>query len=149
MVPVDFAFNQVPNPATQIWKSGILANPDSKAIGVDSDQLFGIGMQTAIQQSPLRGKNVIVVGGEGGRLNYELIRQGTQTASVPLPYSWLMWGLADTLNRVFAGQNPRTLPSEGGGWQFVDKEHNLPASGAQYEPPVDFRSAYKKIWAGS
>ncbi|HEX6285961.1 MAG TPA: sugar ABC transporter substrate-binding protein, partial [Acidimicrobiia bacterium] len=61
---------------------------------------------------------------------------------------WIFWGLADSLNRIFAGEDPATLPNQGGGWQFVDAEHNIPPEGESYSPPVDFRTAYTAIWEG-
>jgi ribose transport system substrate-binding protein len=57
-----------------------------------------------------------------------------------------MWGLADTLNRVFAGDDPATFPSQGSGWQYIDADHNLPAEGDAYNPSYDYQSAYKAIW---
>ena len=54
----------------------------------------------------------------------------------------------DPLNRVFAGDDPASFPNQGTGWQFVDKDHNLP-SGKDAEPPIDYKAAYEKIWSGS
>jgi ribose transport system substrate-binding protein len=64
-----------------------------------------------------------------------------------VPYGWFAWAAADTLNRVFAGGSPASFPNEGTGWQYVDKDTNLP-SGETYEPPVDYKAAYEKIWGG-
>jgi ribose transport system substrate-binding protein len=55
--------------------------------------------------------------------------------------------LANTLNRVFAGEDPKSLPSEGGGWVFLDKDHNLPAEG-NWEPSFDFKNIYTSMWTG-
>lgn len=144
---VPFTFAQVPNPATQQWTTAIQSNPKATVVAEGIDALMGLGLQTAVQQSGRAG--LVVGGGEGLPPNFDLIRQGVQTFSVAIPYTWVYWGLADTLNRVFAGQDPATFPNQGAGWQFVDKDHNLPAEGQSYEPPVDYQAAYKAIWSGS
>ncbi len=142
-----FSFSQVPNPATQIWKAALIRNPHADVIEFGVDALMGMGLQSAIRQSGLRG--AIVGGGDGFPQNFDLIRAGVQTFSVAVPSAWLGWGLADTLNRVLAGADAKELPSEGLGFQYVDREHNLPAAGAFYEPRLDYRSAYRKVWNGA
>jgi hypothetical protein len=47
---------------------------------------------------------------------------------------------------LFSGAGAGSLPDEDAGWQFIDRDHNLPVTGAYYEPPVDFRSGFKKVW---
>lgn len=141
---VPFTFSQVPNPATQIWQSGIQAHPTANVVTASVDSLMPIGLQSAIAQSGR--KNMLIGGGEGDPANFDLIRAGKQSFSVVIPYPWIMWGLADTLNRIYAGGASGTLPDEGAGFQFVDAEHNLPSVGALYQPTVDYRAAYKKVW---
>lgn len=141
---VPFTFAQIPNPATLEWKSAIVSNPDATVIANGIDSNMGLGLQSAIQQS---GRTDLVVdGGEGQASNIELIQQGAQRSATAMPYEWIFWGLADTLNRVFAGEDPADLPSQGAGWQFIDKEHNLPPAGESYEIPVDFKAAYRRVW---
>jgi ribose transport system substrate-binding protein len=143
---VPFTFAQVPNPATQIWTTGIQSHPDANVVEYGVDALMSLGLQTAVEQAPQ--SELVVGGGEGFTFNFELIREGVQTFSVAIPYHWITWGLADSINRVLAGEPASSLPSEGTGWQYVDKEHNLPAPGKPYEPPVDYRAAYRAIWKG-
>lgn len=143
---VPFSFAQVPNPATLQWKSAILAHPKANVVANGIDALMGLGLQSAITQAARPG--LVVDGGEGNGGNLDLIRGGVQHSSTAMPYEWIFWGLADTLNRVFAGDDPSTFPSQGAGWQYVDKDHNLPPAGQPYEVPVDFRAAYEKIWLG-
>lgn len=142
IVDVPFTFSQVPKEATAVWNSALLQNLDADAVSFSIDSLMGLGLQSAIQQSGFRG---IVAGGEG--LNLDLVREGRQTSETPVPYELASWGLANTLNRVLAGEDPKTLPSEGGGWVFLDKDHNLPA-GSTWEPDFDFRGIYKAMWSG-
>jgi ribose transport system substrate-binding protein len=143
---VPFTFAQVPNPATQQFQTAIQAHPDATVVAEGLDSIMGLGLQTAVSSSGRHG--LIVGGGEGFANNFDLIRQNVQTFSVALSYGWMMYALADTLNRVFAGQNPAAFPNEGGGWQYVDKGHNLPPKGQAYDAPVNYRAAYTKIWMG-
>ncbi len=142
----NFTFSQVPNPATQIWKSALLKEPDATVFEYGIDALMILGLQTAVEQSGR--KDLLVGGGEGFPANFDLIRKGTQTFSVMVPYDWTGWALADTLNRIFAGADPKSLPSEGLGFQYIDKDHNLPEAGKFAEPSVDFKAAYLKVWKG-
>lgn len=142
----NFSFSQVPSPATQIWKGALLKNPHANVIEFGVDALMGLGLQTAIKQAGMR--DAVVGGGEGFPQNFDLIREGVQTFSVAVPNEWIGWGLADTLNRFFAGASPKDLPSEGLGFQYVDKDHNLPATGAFYQPHLDYKAAYLKVWKG-
>ena len=147
VVDVPFTFSQVPNPATAIWKSALLKNPDAKAITWDTDALMGLGLSSAIQQSR-RGSDLLKIGAEGNLPNMELIRSGQQTSSSFIPYGWYQWAAADTLNRLFSGEKAADLPSQGGGFQYVDKDHNLPAAGQPVKVAVDYQSAYKAVWNG-
>ena len=70
----DFNFGQVPNPATQIWKSAVLRNKDVNVIEYGIDALMDLGLRPAVQQIDL--KNVIVGGGEGYPNNFGLIHPG-------------------------------------------------------------------------
>lgn len=142
IVDVPFTFSQVPKEATAVWNSALLQNKDAAAVSFSIDSLMGLGLQSALQQSGFRG---ITAGGEG--LNLDLVREGRQTSETPVPYELASWGLANTLNRVFAGEDPKSLPSEGGGWVFLDKDHNLPAEG-NWEPSFDFKNIYTSMWTG-
>jgi ribose transport system substrate-binding protein len=142
---VPFSFAQVPNPATQQWKSAILSNPTYDIVANGIDAVMFLGLQPAVQAA---GREVTVDGAELNPGNIDLIRSGVQRSAAAVPYGWFAWATADTLNRVFAGDDPASFPDEGTGWQFVDKDNNLP-SGKDYEPPVDYKAAYEKIWNGS
>lgn len=141
LVKVPFTFAQVPREATAKWSSALMQNPDAKAVTTGIDSLMGLGLQSALKQAGFRG---IVAGGEG--LNLDLVRDGVQDTETVIPYALAAWGLANTLNRIFAGENPASLPTEGGGWQFVDKDHNLPAAGQPWQPTFDFKAIYTSMW---
>jgi ribose transport system substrate-binding protein len=139
-----FTFAQVPNPFTQQMKSAIQSDPNANVVANGIDALMFLGLQPAVQQA---GRKVDIEGAELNPGNIGLIREGKQTSAVAVPYGWFAWAAADTLNRVFAGGSPASFPNEGTGWQYVDKDTNLP-SGETYEPPVDYKAAYEKIWGG-
>ncbi|MET0475745.1 MAG: substrate-binding domain-containing protein [Mycobacterium sp.] len=141
LVKVPFTYAQVPREATAKWNSALMQNPDAKAVATGIDSLMGLGLQSALKQATFGG---IVAGGEG--LNLDLVRDGIQDTETVIPYALASWGLANTLNRIFAGEDPTALPTEGGGWQFVDGDHNLPAVGQPWEPPFDFRALYTSMW---
>ncbi|MEU6537131.1 substrate-binding domain-containing protein [Streptomyces sp. NPDC047000] len=140
-----FTFSQVPNPATATWKSVLLKYPKVKAITWDTDALMQLGLSTAVKQSG-HAANLLKVGSEGLPSNLDLIRSGEQTSASFVPYDWYMWATADTLNRLFAGESAKSLPSQGGGVLYVDAKHNLPAAGKPVKLPVDYQAAYRAVW---
>src|SRR5207244_4314095 len=125
-IRVPYTFSQVPNPATQIWKSAILAHPEAHALAYVPSGLMTLGLQTAIRTS---GHKLRVYGAEGGAVNWTNIRSGFELSAIVRQDDQAIWATADTMNRVLAGQSPKSLPNEGGGVQIVDKNHNLPAAG--------------------
>jgi ribose transport system substrate-binding protein len=144
LVPVKWQYAQVPQEATQIWKSAIQQNPDASVLVASSDDIMNLGLRSAIQQSGSRG--LFVMGAEGPPPNQELIREGFETAALAIPpgFAWQMWGEADTLNRIFA--KSKEFPDEGGGWVLIDKEH-VPAEGEEIKTP-DYQGDFEKIWNG-
>jgi ribose transport system substrate-binding protein len=145
VVNVPYTFAQVPNPATQQWKSAILSNPNAKVLGYVPSGLQQLGLQTAIKQA---GRPLTVYGAEGGDINFNLIREGFEQNAVVRQDAQAIWATADTLNRLFAGEKSEDMPDEGGGFQIVDKDHNLPAKGQPYKPALDFPPLYEKVWNG-
>ena len=83
------------------------------------------------------------MGGEGFEPELDLLRtdQGVNAVNIA-PSDWTGWAAVDTMNSLFAGTEP---VDSGLGWQLVDKDNNLPASGP-FVPAVDFKSVYKKAW---
>jgi ribose transport system substrate-binding protein len=140
-----YTFAQVPNPATQIWKSAILAHPDANVITYNPGSIMPLGLQTAIKGA---GRKITVFGAEGGDVNFNNIRSGFEQDAIVRQDAQGTWATADTLNRIFAGGDPSTFPDEGGGVQVVDKDHNLPAAGQPYKSALDYQSLYEKVWNG-
>ena len=139
-----YSFADVPNPATQEWKSALLAHPSVKVLQFIPAGLLGDGLQTAVKGA---GHSFTLFGAEGSPQDYSLIRSGAEVSSVVRQDSQANWATADTMNRILAGENPKKLPNEGGGFQIVDKTHNLPASGTP-KPARNFEAVYKKVWTG-
>lgn len=140
---------KVPLPA-QSLHSGVAAQtvttalnqyPDANAVMFSYDaQLFATAQ--AIKRANRSG--LLVIGGEGYFL--DLIRQGTETAGVTTNAQWMGYAGADTANRLMAGQ--KTIPDSGWGFQIVDKDHNLPASGGVIPSPINYQALYEKVWSG-
>lgn len=146
VVTIEFTISQIPNETTALFESALLANPDADAVWTEVDSVIGLGLQSAVASGP--NPDIILFGAEGTAANFEFIRQGVQQNSVVRQDPQATWGQADTLNRIFAGVDPAELPDQGGGFQIVDKEHNLPAEGETYDGALDYVSAYTAIWKG-
>lgn len=133
------------NGFVQKVNDALVRNPDAKAIVVPYDNLVTGGIAPALKNAG--SPDVFVVGGEGLESNMALIRgRGGQSADVAYDVGWTAWAAADTLNRLFAGEDA-AVP-QGLGFTAVDLEHNMPESGA-FAAKTDFRSGYKKVWNGS
>jgi ribose transport system substrate-binding protein len=145
---VKWTFADVPNGTfTAKVLAALRQHPEATALSVPGDAFFSLGVSQALKQSGKAGK-IMVIGGEGFAPNVKLIRDGVQTASMAYDYSWAAYGLADVLNRVFAGTPSASMPDEGGGWQVMDKDNNLPAAGQKWQAPVDYKAAFDKVWGG-
>lgn len=121
-------------------------HPDVNAIQVPIDPLF----QLSVLPATVGQDDVLLLGGEGLPANVDLIRSGQQTMALAVSHEWAGWAGMDVLNRHWAGEDPADMPDEGIGFQLIDRDHNLPASGP-YVPlsdgrPVEFRAAYRAVW---
>lgn len=145
IVPVTFTNSQVPNPATQIWRTAVTANPDADAIAFNSDAYLSLGLSSAIKASR-NNKRVVCCGSGENQPKY--VNEGTVTAVNVWPYEYDTWSLADAINQLFAGVKAADLPDEGGGLVFADADHNMPAAGQKIAIPVpDFRATRQKTWS--
>jgi ribose transport system substrate-binding protein len=127
----------------QKTQSAITKHPEANAVEGMYDGLILAGVGAGVKASG-RAKDLLVVGGEGFKPNMDIIRGGgsEQDAGNGMPSEWMGWAAVDALNRVFAGK-PNV--DSGIGNRVFDATHNVPASGA-YDPGVDFKAAYRKIW---
>jgi len=121
----------------------LLKHPD--ATWVKSPFTFVTTLGVAPALGPQAGK-LKVMGGEGFIEELDLIHEGKVTAVNVISSEWNGWAAVDTLNSVFTNQKP---VDAGIGWTIVDKDHGLPPQGTAFNPPIDFRAAYKKAWGVS
>lgn len=144
----------IPSPVTdnasglvgQKIQTALQKHPDASVLALWADSKTVVASQV-IRTAKRRNTDLLVSGGEGNLENMELIRDGTQDVAVGVPPVWLGWAGADTLNRLFAGETEQ--PDQGIGFMYITKDRNLPEPGKPWEPSIDFRAAYKKLWAGS
>ena len=144
VVDVPFVYTDLLGPQLKAKvQAGLVQNPDAKVLTFPYDATLTYGGAAAVQGSGRAGK-LKVMGGECSAADVALIRQGTVTACVGNPYSWLGWQTVDDINRVLNGQRPGK-PSVG--QQLVDKSHNLPVAGHDYDGDGrNYKAAYQKIW---
>lgn len=140
----DMASGQIP----QKVSTALLKAPTANGVNVPLDGWFFAGLAQAIQASG-RSADLNVIGNFGEIGNFDFIRNdGGQDATVGFSADWSGWAGIDALIRVLNGDE--VVPA-GVGLQVIDAEHNLPEEGAlfAYEPAVDYRAAYEKLWSAS
>jgi ribose transport system substrate-binding protein len=87
-----------------------------------------------------------VAGGEGSKAGIDQIRSGNGMQSCSgLPTAEEGYGAVDSLIRLMLKRDPNESNS-GIGWQVCDKTHNLPPAGKGFQPPLDYASAFYKLW---
>jgi ribose transport system substrate-binding protein len=100
-----------------------------------------IGIVPALATNP---NHIKVMGGEGFYNELDDISSGKITATNAISSDWTGWAAVDTLNSIFNGTKP---VDSGIGWTLVDATHNLPSDpNADYQPPINYQSEYKKAW---
>jgi len=142
---LDIANNDfVDHSAAQKFSSGLLKAAGANAVSLAVGGWMPAGFDQAIRSS---GKsNLVVSTGFGDASSMDLIRSAPYTlGTVGYASPWGGYGSVDTAIRLLAGKQP---VAEGDGFQMVDKTHNLPASG-DYDPGVDYKAEYKKLWGVS
>ena len=81
--------------------------------------------------------------GEGFQPELDLMRahQGVNAAMIA-PSDWTGYAAIDTMNSLFRHQKPAY---SGLGWQLVDAQHNLPATGP-FTSNINYKAIYEKAW---
>jgi len=128
--------------ATKI-QAEILKHPE--ATWVKSPFTYVTTMGVAPSLGAQAGK-LKVMGGEGFVEELTLIHEGKVTAVNVISSEWNGWAAVDVINSVFRKEKPA---DSGIGWTMVDKDHGLPPQDQAFQPPVDFRAAYRKAWGVS
>jgi ribose transport system substrate-binding protein len=131
-------------PLVQKFRTVLAQHPDANAVILNYDSTAtSSGLSRAIKDTGRAGDLKVVASG-GYASAVQLIREnGGLNADTANSDMWLAWAALDSLNRLFNGQ---PLVPEGIGFRLIDKEHNMMPPGKDYEPPLDFRSVYKKSW---
>jgi ribose transport system substrate-binding protein len=139
---VDFTLPDLGPKLQQKAQAALLQHPEANAIHAPYDSVIHLGVGAAILESG-RNDTLQVIAGEGFPSNIQLIRENKgQDAANAFPAQWTGYAAIDSINSLFHGQKPQ---DSGIGYKLVDRERNLPASGA-YEPKADYKAQYKKIW---
>ena len=127
----------------QIAQQAVLQHPDATVVAPGADDLYLGGIQAGIKAAG--GTQLFILGAEGTAPGMQMVKSGELGGELGFSADWLGWALADTMNSLLAGKAPR---NSGAGWQAIDKAHNLSLVGAggEYEPAIDYQSAYKKLW---
>lgn len=146
---VNFAAGDLGTPALIQQKTATVLqqHPEATVFVSSSDTVLGMIGQTLKQNN---NPKLIVVASEGYGNTLDLMRQGFSTAAGAFSQEWGAWAAADSLNRIFADGVSATIPDSGMNMQMVDKDHGLdPTMGTGYVPTIDYKSVYKKVWAGN
>ena len=127
-------------------EQALVQHPDANAYIPAYDVVMTqSGGAQAIQASG-RAHSLVVGGGEGGAAAMDQIRKGTgEQACAGQSVEWEVYSAYDAMARIFDGMDPDAVDT-GNGVQVCDKDHNMPPEGQPYTPPVDFRSAFLKLW---
>lgn len=134
--------------------AALTQSPDANVVYAPYDTAITLGIGRAVTAAG-RDADVLVVGGEGLTPNVGFVRDGKgQDFIAGSPSRWTGWAVADTLNRVFAGEEQ---VDSGIGFQTLTTDSTLPKKTTYYDgnvdasgmPKQDYETNYKKIWAVS
>jgi ribose transport system substrate-binding protein len=128
------------------WISGIreqlVKNPDANAV-LFPYEAFSLTLG-GIQAIKSAHSNAIAFGGVADPGGIDAVRDGELKAITNARSTeWEAYGAIDELNRYFNG---KPAVPEGVGQALVTKGHNLPATGDVYQPAINFKADYDKIW---
>jgi ribose transport system substrate-binding protein len=135
----------VPNgPWIQAFRGALVKHPEATAAYMPWEVMWSIGGAQAIKES---GLDLISFGGQAAPDGLDLVRQGKISAiSTARSMEWSGYAGIDSINRAL---NDEETVVQGIGFALVDKTKGLPAKGAEYKPPIDFKAAYQKAWGAS
>lgn len=126
--------------------SALLAHPEVNTLFATNDSWITNGLGQGIIQAGLQKKlDVISINYSGDASSFDLLRGPEQGMNATVAYAgqWGEWGSIDSAIRLFAGEKPIAI---GEPIQVVDRSHNLPASGQNYDGSVDYKALFKKAW---
>lgn len=143
---IEFVGTEFGPPLQQKIEQSLNKNPDANSFIAAYDAVMTGGGGAAALRASGRLDEIESMGGEGSKPGIELIyNQAGMDACSGIPTAWEGYGAIMGLARIFAGQDPNKGNS-GIGSQACDADHNLPPKGESYQAPIDFVSAYEKLW---
>lgn len=143
---VTFVGTEFGPPLQEKIEQSLIQHPEANSFIAAYDAVMTGGGGAAALRGSGRLNEILAMGGEGSAPAIDLIYQESGLdACSGLSLDWEGYGSIMGLARIFAGQDPYRGNS-GLGAQACDREHNLPAKGETYQPPFDFRTAYRKLW---
>ncbi|MGQ4599408.1 substrate-binding domain-containing protein [Nocardia sp. R6R-6] len=126
-------------------EQALLRHPDATALVAPFDDVMTTSGGAAAVKSSGRSGQIYAISTVGYPDAITSIREDTGLdATVGTAVAWDSWALMDNLNRLFNGQ---PIVNSGSGIQLVERGHG-DGSTSGFVPPVDFRAAYTKAWAG-
>jgi ribose transport system substrate-binding protein len=139
---IQFTGTELGSTLQQKAASALLQHPEANAVKSPFTAATILGISAAVTQSGRAG-DIYLMGGEGFQPELDLMRahQGVNAAMIA-PSDWTGWAAVDTMNSLFRHQQPAY---SGLGWQLVDGQHNLPASGP-FVSSVNYKAIYEKAW---
>jgi ribose transport system substrate-binding protein len=139
---VQFTGTELGSTLQQKAATALLQHPEANAVKSPYTAATILGISSAVSQSGRAGQ-IYVMGGEGFQPELDLMRahQGVNAAMIA-PSDWTGWASIDTMNSLFLHQTPAY---SGLGWQLVDLQHNLPASGP-FTSSINYKAIYEKAW---
>jgi ribose transport system substrate-binding protein len=128
---------RVPGLASQEIRS----HPDANAMWMSYDSAQP-SIAQGLRSAGVSPSKVGLYGFDGNTNNIAAIRSGQyEVATMAGSFEWVGWDEIDSLNRLFAGQQPVNNVI---GFRLITKA-NVPSSNV-VPVPFDYQAAYKKIW---
>jgi ribose transport system substrate-binding protein len=127
----------------RIAQQAVLQHPNATVVAPINDSVYLGGIQAGLKAAGT--KKLFVMGADGTPPGMQLLKSGELTAELGWSADWYGWAAADTMNSLLAGKQPR---NSGVGWQIIDKDHNMNLVGSDgaYQPSIDYKAAYSKLW---
>jgi ribose transport system substrate-binding protein len=127
-------------------QQAMVKHPDANAFLPSYDAVMTQSGGAQAIKSTGRLAQLTVGGGEGSSAGVEQIRNGEgMQMCAGQSAEWETYSAFDALVRTFLDRDVDEVDT-GNGIQVCDKDHNMPAEGEAYTPPIDFEAAYQRLW---
>ncbi|WP_196804164.1 substrate-binding domain-containing protein [Marmoricola sp. URHB0036] len=127
-------------------QQAMVKHPDANSFIPSYDSVMTQSGGAQALKSTGRMSQLAIAGGEGSSAGIAQIRGGDgMQMCAGESGEWETYSAFDALVRSFLKRDTSEVDT-GNGIQVCDKAHNMPPTGKAYTPPVDFVSAYRKLW---